>query len=77
MANKPSMKFIATTSDKLSTIAITAGQLIFCSDTRVIYLDTNVRTSYQAVINVYDDATRRAIENPIEGYYYTRQENVL
>ena len=77
MASKPSMKFISTTSDKLNTIPVNAGQLIFVSDTRVIYLDTDVRTTYQAVINVYDDATRRAIETPIEGYYYTRQENVL
>lgn len=77
MASKPSMKFISTTSEKLDLIPVIAGQLIFCSDTRIIYLDTDVRTTYQAIINVYDDATRRAIETPIEGYYYTRQENVL
>lgn len=77
MATKPSMKFIATTSDKLGTIDIVAGQVIFCRDTRVIYLDTNVRTSFQAVINVVDDETRQAIENPLEGYYYVRKENTL
>ena len=77
MATKPSMRFISTTSAKLGNIAIVPGQLIFCSDTRVIYLDTDVRTSYQAVINVVDDATRRVIESPLEGYYYVRKENTL
>lgn len=76
-ATKPSMHFIATTSDKLPTIAIKAGQLIFCSDTRIIYLDTDKRTTYQAIINVFDEATREAIETPLEGYYYVRKENTL
>jgi uncharacterized membrane protein len=77
MATKPSMHFIATTSDKLESIAIVAGQLIFCLDTRVIYLDTDKRTSYQAIINVVDEETRQAIESPLEGYYYVRKENTL
>lgn len=74
---RPSMKFITTTSDKLASISVVAGQLIFCSDTRVIYLDTNKRNTYQAVINVIDDETRQAIEHPLEGYYYVRTENTL
>ena len=77
MATKPSMKFIATTSDKLGTIEVKAGQVIFCSDTRVIYLDTDKRTTYQAIINVVDEQTRQAIETPIQGYYYVRKENTL
>ena len=74
---KPSMHFIATTTDKLGSIEVKAGQLIFCSDTRIIYLDTNVRTSYQAIINVVDEETRQAIESPLEGYYYVRKQNTL
>ena len=58
MATKPSMRFISTTSDKLSTIEVNAGQLIFCSDTRVIYLDTDKRTSYQAIINAVKLASK-------------------
>lgn len=77
MATKPSMKFIATTSDKLGTIEVKAGQVIFCSDTRVIYLDTDKRTTYQAIINVVDEQTRQAIETPIQGYYYVKKENTL
>lgn len=77
MAAKPSMKFIATTSDKLGTINIEAGQVIFCSDTRVIYLDTDKRTSYQAIINVVDEETRQAIVTPLQGYYYVMSDNTL
>lgn len=77
MAVKPSMKFIATTSDKLDAIEIKAGQLIFCSDTRAIYLDTDKRTSYQAIINVADEEARQAIVSPVQGYYYVRDDNSL
>lgn len=77
MATKPSMHFIATTSDKLGSIAVQAGQLIFCSDTRVMYLDTDKRTSYQAIINVVNEETREAIESPLEGYYYVREDSTL
>ncbi len=77
MANKPSMKFISTTSNKLNNISVVAGQLIFCSDTRVIYLDTDKRNTYQAIISVIDEATRSAIVTPLEGYYYVKRENTL
>lgn len=77
MAAKPNMKFISTTSDKLNSIEIVAGQLIFCSDTRVIYLDTDKRTTYQAIINVVDEETRQAIETPVQGFYYIEKENTL
>lgn len=77
MAVKPSMKFIATTSDKLETIEVKAGQLIFCSDTRAIYLDTDKRTSYQAIVNVADEEARQAIVSPVQGYYYVRDDNSL
>ena len=77
MAAKPNMKFISTTSDKLNSIEIVAGQLIFCSDTRVIYLDTDKRTTYQAIINVVDEETRQAIETPVQGFYYVQDDNSL
>lgn len=74
---KPSMHFIATTSNKLPTIPVKAGQMIFAQDTRIIYLDTDSRVTYQAIINVVDEATRQAIESPLQGYYYVRKENTL
>ena len=79
MITKPQMRFIATTSDKLTSISIRTGQLIFCLDTRVIYLDTSskIRTSYQSIMTVKDDDTRKNMKYPIEGYYYVRTENAL
>lgn len=75
---KASMKFIATTSDKLESISILDGQLIFSKDERIIYLDASgIRTPYQTVMVVKDDATRQALQSPVEGIYYTREENVL
>ena len=78
MAVKPSMHFIATTSNKLPYIEVKAGQLIFCSDTRAIYLDVNdERTPYQSILNVADEEARLAIESPFEGYYYVMSTNTL
>lgn len=79
MITKPTMRFIATTSDKLTSITKRVGQLIFCLDTKVIYLDTSTktRTSYNSIITLIDDAQRKALKNPLEGYYYVRTENAL
>ena len=79
MATKPSMKFIATTKEKLNTIPINAGQLIFVVDDRAIYLDVNGtdRTVYQSIITVIDEETRLNITSPIEGFYYVLQTNNL
>jgi len=75
---KANIRFISTTSDKLSTIAVTTGQMIFSRDERIIYLDASgERTPYQTVMVVKDDATRQALQSPVEGIYYTREENIL
>lgn len=78
MATKPTMHFIATTSDKLESIAIKAGQLIFVQDERAIYLDaSNKRTSYKAIMQVANEETRQGLVSPIEGYYYVMLDNTL
>lgn len=76
---KPIMRFIATTKDKVDTIRKIAGQLIFVTDDRTIYLDTNdnKRTIYQSIISVINESTREAIESPVEGFYYVREDNSL
>jgi hypothetical protein len=71
------MKFIATTSDKIQDINIVSGQLIFSRDDRVIYLDTDVRTSFQQIITVIDEATRQALVSPVEGFYFVKETNIL
>jgi len=76
--NKIIMKFIATTSDKLDKIGLKPGQLIFTTDDRVIYLDTDVkRTTYAAIMTIVDENTRQSLSSPIDGFYYVRKENAL
>lgn len=75
--NQILMKFIATTSDKLDKILLKSGQLIFTTDDRTIYLDTDKRTTYAAIMTIVDDETRRNLPSPIEGFYYVRRENAL
>ena len=71
------MKFIATTKDKLDTLSIKTGQLIFVQDERAIYLDTDKRTCYQAIINVIDDDHRLNLVSPVSGFYYVQTTSVL
>ena len=75
--NQIIMKFIATTSDKLNKILLKSGQLIFTTDDRTIYLDTDKRTTYAAIMTIVDDETRRNLPSPIDGFYYVRTENAL
>lgn len=71
------MKFIATTSDKIDSIPVVSGQLIFSRDDRVIYLDTDVRTSFQQIITLIDDDQRLAIQFPLQGYYFVKSTKIL
>ena len=71
------MKFIATTSEKISSIPIISGQLIFSRDDRIIYLDSDVRTSFQQIITVDKDKTRLELVNPIQGFYFINETKVL
>ena len=75
---KPSMRFIATTAEKLESIEVKSGQLIFVQDDRATYLDNKgVRVPYKTIITVVDEATRQAIESPLTGFYYVRLSNTL
>lgn len=71
------MKFIATTSDKIKDIAVISGQLIFSRDDRVIYLDTNERTSFQQIITLLDEEQRLGIVAPVSGYYFIKETKIL
>ena len=62
------MKFIATTSDKISSIDVVSGQLLFSRDDRVIYLDTDKRTSFQQIITVVDEDTRLNLISPVSQF---------
>ena len=71
------MKFIATTHDKLDSIAIVSGQLIFSRDNRVIYLDTDVRTSFEQIITVANEIVRQSLTSPVQGFYFVKEEKTL
>lgn len=71
------MKFIATTSDKVSNIEVKLGQLIFSRDDRVIYLDSDVRTSFQQIITILDEETRQKLPFPVEGFYFVESSSIL
>lgn len=71
------MRFIATTSDKMDDIDIISGQLIFSRDDRVIYLDTDVRTSFQQIITVVNEQTRQELVSPVNGFYFIEDTKTL
>ena len=71
------MKFIATTSDKISSIDVVSGQLLFSRDDRVIYLDTDKRTSFQQIITVVDEDTRLNLISPVNGFYFVEETAIL
>lgn len=74
--------FISTTSERLDTIEIKPGQLIFVSDKREIYLDITAenvakRIPYQSILVLDSDIARQELENPMEGFYYIPEDNAL
>lgn len=71
------MRFIATNSDKMSSIEVKSGQLIFSRDDRIIYLDTDVRTSFQQIITVAKEETLAQLTSPIEGFYFAEDTTTL
>jgi len=72
------MKFIATTSDKLESIAIVSGQLIFSRDNRVIYLDAGEeRTSFQQIITLFSEELRENLASPLQGFYFVMDTKTL
>lgn len=71
------MKFIATTSDKMKDIEVKNGQLIFSRDDRVIYLDSDERTSFQQIITLIDEAQRVNMASPMNKTYYFVEETCI
>lgn len=72
------MKFIATTSEKLNSIEIKSGQMIFSQDERVIYLDAGTqRTSYQSIIILVNEDQRKNAVSPVSGFYFVEETSEL
>lgn len=71
------MKFIATTSDKMQDIQVVSGQLIFSRDDRVIYLDTDERTSFQQILSISTEEERANLAYPVSGFYFIEDTKTL
>lgn len=72
------MKYIATTSDKINTIDIISGQLIFSRDDRVIYLDSDIgRTCFQQIMSVATEFLREHLVDPVQGFYFVKESKML
>ncbi len=71
------VKFIATTSDKLESLEIKSGQIIFSMDERAIYLDTDVRTSFKQIITLVTEEMRLGLTSPVVGFYFVKETKIL
>lgn len=73
-----SVKYYVTTSDKLNSINVEAGNLIFVEDERAIYLDgIDGRVSYQQIITLQTEAQREALPHPLKGFYFIFEDCIL
>lgn len=73
------VKFYKTTSPKISSIAVENGNLIFCEDTRTVYLDNATeRVAYQQIMILQTDAQRQAMTQLlVDGFYFVNETNIL
>ena len=74
MAN---IKFIATNHDKLSSIDVKDGQIIFSRDEQVIYLDSESKRSAFKNILTIDKEANRLETVAIEGCFYYVEDTDL
>ena len=72
-----SIKFIATNHDKLGSINVKDGQIIFARDEQVIYLDSESnRVAFRNIITI-DKEANRAQTAAIEGCFYYVEDSKL
>ena len=77
-ANKASMSVIVTTSEKLSSLLIKNGQLIFIKDKCRIAFDFNdKRKFYNQITELETDYERTSLSSPSNGYYFIIDTAVL
>lgn len=77
-ANKASMSIVVTTSEKLSSLLIKNGQLVFIKDKGRIAFDFNdKRTFYNQITELETDYERASLSSPSDGYYFVIDTAVL
>jgi hypothetical protein len=73
-----SITYYSTIASKIDSIDIKDGNLIFCRDTRTIYLDARgERTPYNTIITLVTEDQRTKIANPLMGYYFVKETKVF
>ena len=65
------MRLIATNSNKIRNLTIKDGQLIFIQDLGRIAFDfKGKRVFYNQIVELNTEAERKALESPLDGYYF-------
>lgn len=76
--NKASMSVVVTTSEKLSSLVIKNGQLVFVKDKGRIALDFNdKRKFYNQITELETDNERGSLPSPSDGYYFVIDTAVM
>lgn len=76
--NTAPFSVIATTSEKLSSLVIKNGQLIFIQDKHRIAFDfKDKRTFYNQITELDTDYERGTLSSPSNGYYFVIETAVL
>ena len=77
-ANKAPMSVVVTTSEKLSSLLIQNGRLIFVKDKCRIAFDWNdKRTFYNQITELETDYERVSMSSPFYGYYFVIETAIL
>lgn len=77
-ANKAPMSVVVTTSEKLSSLLIQNGRLIFVKDKCRIAFDWNdKRTFYNQITELETDYERVSMSSPFDGYYFVIETAIL
>lgn len=71
------MKYIVTNRNKLDSIEVASGQLIFVRDDRVIYLDSDVRTPFTQMIYLTTEEQRQNLKSALKGFYFVEETSIL
>lgn len=65
------MRLIATSSNKIRSLPIKDGQLIFLQDLGRIAFDfKGQRVFYNQIVELETESERLALDNPLNGYYF-------
>lgn len=78
MANKAPMSVVVTTSERLSSLLIQNGRLVFIKDKRRIAFDWDgKRTFYNQITELETDYERASMPSPLDGYYFVIETAIL